>query len=475
MFQTSNLYQNDPKWTSIPLGNQSAETIGSWGCLLTSMTMMLNGLGYQETPVTVNDKMKANGGFQGALIIPVVLPVQYPNVVYRTFTPCTNSPAPLADIDAALAAGKPVIVQVDWSPTVGIQTHWVLIKDKAGNDYSIYDPYRYPGDDPTKDVLLAQRYKYQGASPLQAISGVIWFEGTGAPSAPPQASSLPVPANALTLYVAEDDLALRASPDISGFLYKRLMAGTPLTCLEDPSSAGAKVGQTGQWMNIQDPSGQQGFVAAWYVSTTQPAPSLPLPTPIPPPSPAPTTTPPGSTPLVVSPTMDGLTLRSQPVISAQTVIKYESQTDKLTVLEPAEAAAAKIGVQGQWLNVSDSTNQTGYVAAWYVQVVSGNPNSDSAPVVTTPPSDPSPISTHNLPAPTPLPNAIIVHTTAAGVALRSRPVVSEATLIKRLAVGAQLTLLDPGSASKIGVMDQWLYVQDSTGKMGYIAAWFIAK
>ncbi|NOH02227.1 MAG: hypothetical protein HND47_09850 [Chloroflexi bacterium] len=55
MFVTKNLYQNDDAWKSTPLGF-STETIGSWGCLLTSVTMMLNGIGYDETPVTVNEK-----------------------------------------------------------------------------------------------------------------------------------------------------------------------------------------------------------------------------------------------------------------------------------------------------------------------------------------------------------------------------------------------------------------------------------
>ena len=65
MFKTKNLYQNDERWKEARLGD-SDETIGGWGCLLTSVTMMLNGLGYDETPLTVNDKMKAVGGFQGA-------------------------------------------------------------------------------------------------------------------------------------------------------------------------------------------------------------------------------------------------------------------------------------------------------------------------------------------------------------------------------------------------------------------------
>ena len=161
MFKTENLYQNDDAWGKKSLGN-SNETIKGWGCLLTSVTMMLNGIGYNETPDTVNEKMKAKGGFQGAFFIPSVLPYAFPNLVYKDMEPCESFPAPISRIDAAIAAGKPVILQVDWNKKAGVQTHFVLVKEKKGDDYIIYDPYKYGGDGPGKDVLLTQRYKYQG-------------------------------------------------------------------------------------------------------------------------------------------------------------------------------------------------------------------------------------------------------------------------------------------------------------------------
>ena len=79
MFKTQNLYQNDDKWRYTKLGN-SNETIWGWGCLFISVTMMLNGMGYSETPETVNEKMKAHGGFQGAFFIPSIVPYVFPNV-----------------------------------------------------------------------------------------------------------------------------------------------------------------------------------------------------------------------------------------------------------------------------------------------------------------------------------------------------------------------------------------------------------
>ena len=266
MFKTENLYQNDDAWKKKSLGN-SNETIGGWGCLLTSVTMMLNGIGYNETPLTVNEKMKAKGGFQGAFFIPSVLPYAFPNLVYKDMEPCEAFPAPISRIDAAVAQGKPVILQVDWNKKAGVQTHFVLVKEKKGNDYILYDPYRYGGDGPGKDVLLTQRYKYQGQKLESEISAVLWFDAYGIPPQPPKPKvPVAVPADSMTLYVAEDDLAFRADPSVGGYLVKRLEGETKLQSLESAAVTKGKLGVTGQWLHAQDPEGKQAYTAAWYLS-----------------------------------------------------------------------------------------------------------------------------------------------------------------------------------------------------------------
>ena len=297
MFVTKNLYQNDDQWKDVPLGTSGESTIGKWGCLLTSATMMLNGIGYDETPATVNDKMKARGGFQGSLFIPSVLPYIWTNCVYRDMQNCETTPAPIAQIDAAVAAGKPVILQVDWNKQQGIQTHFVLVKEKKGEDYVIYDPYKYGGDSPDKEVLLTTRYKFNGAKLVTEISAVLWFDSysVNAPE-PPKKTAIPLPAEKIILYATEDDLALRAEAAVTGYLWKRMMLNTELICLEDKAKAKAKIGVQGQWIQVQDPKGDQGFVAAWYVSdkkASPASPATPKPGSTPTPSPAPK---PGSSP-----------------------------------------------------------------------------------------------------------------------------------------------------------------------------------
>lgn len=462
MFKTQNLYQNDEKWKNTKLGN-SNETIGGWGCLLTSVTMMLNGLGYSETPETVNEKMKAHGGFQGAFFIPSVLPYVFPNVQYKSMQPCQSSPAPVGSIDTAIAAGKPVILQVDWSKQAGIQTHFVLVKEKKDDDYVIYDPYKYGGDGPSKEVLLTKRYKYNGATPASEISAVLWFDGNIPPS-PPEPKTVPVPENAMKLYVIEDDLALRAEPSIGGYLWKRMVAGSELLSLEDAASTKPKLGQEGQWLQVQDATGQQGYTAAWYVSDSKepsaPATLQPVPT-------SSTTSataasgakvpvPPGAMELL--PTEEAA-FRSQPVIADNTVIRRVPATEKLISLEPADQTIKKVGVTGQWLNVQDVTGKQGYVAAWFVKYASGASAQASASAV--------PTTNPNVP--------ITVRTTIEFVALRKKPVVDPSTLIEYLPIGTELTIIEPSGEQKIGANNQWLNVRGKLGTEGYVAAWFVAR
>ena len=460
MFKTQNLYQNDEKWKNVKLGN-SAETIGSWGCLLTSVTMMLNGIGYKETPETVNEKMKKAGGFQGALFMPSVVPYVWPNSLYRDMQPCESSIPPIAQIDAALAAGKPVILQVDWNKQAGTQTHFVLVKEKKGNDYVLYDPYKYSGDGPNKEVLLTSRYKYNGAKLESEISAVLWFDSYSAElSAPPKMTKVAVPSDKYCLYAAQDDLALRAEPSVSGYLWKRMVMGTELICLEPKATAKSKLGGNNQWINVQDPNGDQGYVAAWYVSdakggsdpssgtTTVASASSSVP--------AAMKLPPGA--LAFVPTEE-LSFRTQPVIAPETVIRRVPVTETLICIEPANQAIPKVGVTGQWLRMRDASNKEGYVAAWYVRYASGS-SAQPATTATASSNNGGPLK---------------VKATAEGTALRKQPIISDATLIKRLSLGTELVVLEPNAEPKIGKNDQWIKVKDPVGTEGVVAAWFVAR
>ncbi len=474
MFVTKNLYQNDDAWKKTSLGH-SSETIGGWGCLLTSVTMMLNGIGYNETPVSVNDKMKNAGGFQGAFFIPSVLPDGGPSCACQAVQACEADPAPLAQIDAAVAQGKPVILQVDWNKQAGIQTHFVLVKERKGDDYSLYDPYKYGGDGPDKEVLLTTRYKYNGAKLASEISGVIWFNAySTTPPEPPKVTKVEVPAEKFIIYAAEDDLSLRAEPSVTGYLWKRMVAATELICLEPKAQVKSKLGVQGQWIQVQDPKGDQGYVAAWYVSEqkNQPASSAPVTVtspsaaPAPKPGAAPAPKPGGAAPaptpvpagaLALVPTEE-LSLRSQAVISNDTLIRKVPPTEQLICLEPANQAIPKVGVQGQWLKVRDQNKKEGYVAAWYVKYAGGSTAQANSAVA----------------APAPAKGGTKVRTTAESVSMRKEPIVSDASLIKRVPVNYEFTIAEAGGEAKIGANNQWLKVKDASHE-GYVAAWFVTR
>jgi uncharacterized protein YgiM (DUF1202 family) len=461
MFVTKNLYQNDETWKKTPLGN-SSETIGSWGCLLTSVTMMLNGIGYNETPVTANEKFKAAGGFSGALFMPSFLPYVWPNCAYNDMQYCEAYPAPIAQIDAAVAAGKPVILQVDWNKQAGLQTHFVLVKEKKGNDYLLYDPYKYGGDGPDKEVLLTTRYKYNGAKLESEISAVLWFNSiSSTPPEPPKVTKVDVPAEKFMIFVGEDDLSLRAEPSASGYLWKRMLLGTELVCLEPKAQAKAKIGVQGQWIQVQDTKGDQGYVAAWYVSEQKgaPASSASVPAspqaaaPAPKPGAAPAPVPAGA--LALYPTEE-LSFRTQPVISPETLIRRVPATEQLISLEPATQVIAKVGVQNQWIKVRDAGKKEGYVAAWYVKYAGGS----TAQAATA--SAPAAGATNK------------VKTTVEMVSLRNQPVVSDASLIKRVPINYEFTIAEAGGEAKIGANDKWIKVKDATNE-GYVAAWFVSR
>jgi hypothetical protein len=63
------------------------------------------------------------------------------------------------------------------------------------------------------------------------------------------------------------------------------------------------------------------------------------------------------------------------------------------------------------------------------------------------------------------------------LALRSQTVISQATLIKRLPLGAELVVVDPAGEAerKIGVVNEWIKVRDISGAEGYVAAWYVIK
>jgi hypothetical protein len=390
------LSQQDPKWKSDILGfGDPEDTIGYVGCALTSVAMLLSGHGYSETPKTLNQKLKNVQGFVSAAIRWGSVSQVYSNVTVRSNISCTTSPAPLDLIDAAIAAGQPAIVQVDSSPASGIQTHWVVLYAKRDDDYLMLDPWPYQPDITKEDLLMK---RYSRGNPLQrAISHVILYEAfsAGGPiSTPSTPGTTPIPAAGIQARVKDSvtwGLNVRSSIDTSSManVLAVVPAGTQLALLE--SDGASKVGAVNQWVRVRTPGGQEGFAAAWYLEAVLEAPPAPVPEPAPipvevPPVPTPETPSTPSEPGVpVTPSVpaeppkddrltvlvssavgtSGLRLRKSPS-KGGALIKILKSGTRLTVLDPAKKAKARIGKANQWLHVSTPDNQRGYVSAEYV-------------------------------------------------------------------------------------------------------------
>ncbi len=387
--------QQDPLWKNNKIAH-GPDTIGYVGCALTSLAMYSSSWGFTETPATLNLKLNSNGGYVDEAIVWGAITRFHPQIKCTGLTLCMNTEAPLAQIDASLAAGQPMIVEVDYSPEAGLQTHWVLLYAKQGNDYLIQDPWPVPPE--TQQVTLLPRYS-QGKPLQRAIKAVAWYQcSAGAPVPPPASGdsgsttpspTTPPPAPVTTDLVldvvptATAGIKLHTAASASSLANYAEMPGMLLNVIEEKAGALAKLGKTDQWIYVRDPNGHQGWVAAWYVQvSSSPAPSTPVPST---PEPVPPSTPPApSTPSTPSPTPPGepqrmqvvvirsvgavgLSVREQPSRGAAKV-NNEKAGNRLTVIEPPATALPKIGKAGVWLAVKATNNRRGYVMAQYVQL-----------------------------------------------------------------------------------------------------------
>lgn len=394
--------QLDPQWKNNTIGG-GPDTIGFIGCALTCVAMYSSGWGFTETPASLNKKLTANGGYVDEAIVWGAISKFYSQIKSTGLTICkTNTDAPISQIDSSVAAGQPVIVEVDFSPAAGLQTHWVVLYAKQGNDYLMLDPWPYPTD--SQAVTLMSRFSH-GQTLARTIKAIAWYQCTAGSSAPVPPSSTggstggstptnPPPTTPLPAPVSTD-LVIQVMPSATAGIKLHTQAsqdsianyaempGVPLNVIEAKAGAQTKIGQNNQWIYVQDPQGHQGYVAGWLVQqsasttpTPQPGPTPPTTptTPTPPaPTPSPETPPPASEPQriqvqVVNVGSSGLTVREQPSPGGSRV-NIEKLGAKLTVTEPASTAIPKIGVAGQWVAVKATNNQRGYVMAQYIKLI----------------------------------------------------------------------------------------------------------
>ncbi len=429
--------QRDPRWKDQKLGADAHSTIGEFGCLLTDMAMVAACYGFDVTPKSLNRKMKQVGGFQGAFIIPARLPAALPGMLFQDYRRCRNQPAPLGEIDAALESGQPVIVEVDYAPRSGLQSHWVVLSERRGSDYLIRDPWPYPPEE--GEATLLSRFGFAGRAE-DVILAVLWLAG---PSRPPEPPSDKIIAS-FPLYVMTEDLALRSRPVVAAdTLIERLPLDTRLEVLTTDEEASRKVGIVGEWLPVRTPAGSRGYTAAWYLSREKQSGGE-----------TPDGQPDGeevaSFPVFTA--VEDLALRSRPVVAADTLIERLPLNTRLEVLTGDEEAHRKVGTAGAWLPVRTAEGTVGYTAAWYLS---------KQPLQPPPPPPPG--------------GRLRVRTTVEGLTFRSSPRILPETVLGRLPFHTPLTVLGAAEQErpKIGALNQWLRVETPAGQRGYVAAWYV--
>ncbi len=517
-FTPNYLSQQDPQWKNVKLGFGNV-TLGTDGCAVTALTMLVNGYSYNETPKTLNQKLKDLGsgnGFIGPLVVWGALPLAFPRLTYRNLILSRDHDAPIAEIDAAIARGQPVVVETDRSLASGLQNHWVVLYAKQGDDYLMLDPWPYPPDN--KDTLLTVRYGF-GRPAKKVITATVFYDGQT--PTPPVPQPPPVETNLFVRVFSDLDsgLRLRSQPTTASDTLAIEPAGTALRVIEAEGPARAKIGVVNQWLRVRDPQGVEGYVAAWYVESAQPVPPAPEPEPEPEPEPPPVPAPDpqalieavnslrvskGLPPYKSSDILNGIAARHAAYMASSGQISHLDAAGKRPFQRALDAGYALAGdlnqggfmseniVAGvelspqeavtQWLADDPHTNtmlSDNYTEAGAGIAVAGNLTYyclDAAlPKTTVPTPEPEP-EPEPEPQPEPGKPKVYVSPSVGSGGLAMRKEASEtAREIARLSARAELTSLEGADSvqKKIGVNGKWLMVRDARGNSGYVPAWLL--
>lgn len=172
---------------------------------------------------------------------------------------------------------------------------------------------------------------------------------TPTPTPTPSPTPKPTPApDELTdvIVFPSDKLPFYSGPAKGAALWGNLTEGEPLRVFGNADAARQAIGKTDTLLKVLRRDGKTGWVVARLVRLT--GGSLP------------------PTGLAVVPTVDGLNVRSRPMVEAFS-LGMVTPGDYLTVLGDEAVERPKIGQQFNWLNVKSPQGWVGYVAAWYVR------------------------------------------------------------------------------------------------------------
>jgi len=144
--------QLNKKWKNILLGFSTTRTLGSDGCTITCLACVLN-----ITPAEVNTRLKAVGGFSGALVIWAKIKEAFPELAWE-FRGYNYDEG---QVKAAIAKNNFCLVEVDFDGTErDDDRHWILAL--PGN--KAIDPW-------TGTVISFEKYKIKRGYSIINIKG----------------------------------------------------------------------------------------------------------------------------------------------------------------------------------------------------------------------------------------------------------------------------------------------------------------
>lgn len=134
--------QSDAEWGEARLGvSTTAPTLASRGCAVTSMAMALSKLsGETLTPGALDAHLDAHAGYSGNALVWGAAG----SATEKSFAVEKTTAWSASKVDAELAAGRPVVLGVDYKEggsggTLGTD-HWVCLTRKEGDTYYANDP-----------------------------------------------------------------------------------------------------------------------------------------------------------------------------------------------------------------------------------------------------------------------------------------------------------------------------------------------
>ena len=174
------LGQQDPAWSGYRLGTSPTETVGSSGCAITSVVMMLNYYGISTDPGLINGWLTNNGGyfFDDKILWASIDTYSNGRVVFTGWLgPDLNL------ITSEIDAGRPVIAEV----SLNGNQHFVILTGYDSNGYIINDPWfsdvayfaaRY--GDPSTGIVSIRTYTPQLPLGVHGGGRISWIANSGA-------------------------------------------------------------------------------------------------------------------------------------------------------------------------------------------------------------------------------------------------------------------------------------------------------